>query len=106
MELDPRIPGQYVQLKAKESPDKVIFTFEGWSSGLPDEVITFASLWENAAKVAQEGSCAKGCVHVTPSPSSCGIIRSFSTASSAVRSVEPSSFRSIRGKRATSSGTN
>ena len=54
MELNPRIPGQYVQLKAKEAPDKVIFTFEGWSSGIPDEVITFGSLWENAAKVAQE----------------------------------------------------
>src|SRR5512139_67883 len=54
MELNPRVPGQYVQLKAAESPDKVIFTFEGWSSGIPDEVITFGSLWENAAKVAQE----------------------------------------------------
>jgi crotonobetaine/carnitine-CoA ligase len=54
MELNPRIPGQYVQLKANEAPDKVIFTFEGWSSGIPDEVVTFGSLWENAAKVAQE----------------------------------------------------
>lgn len=54
MELNPRIPGQYVQLKAQESPDKVIFTFEGWSSGSADEVITFGSLWENSAKVAQE----------------------------------------------------
>jgi crotonobetaine/carnitine-CoA ligase len=54
MELNPRIPGQYVQLKAQESPDKVIFTFEGWSSGIADEVITFGSLWENSAKVAQE----------------------------------------------------
>ena len=54
MELNPRVPGQYVQLKATESPDKVIFTFEGWSTGLADEVITFGALWENAAKVAQE----------------------------------------------------
>ena len=43
MELDPRIPGHYVQLKAKEAPDKVIFTFEGRSSGIPDEVITFVN---------------------------------------------------------------
>lgn len=54
MELNPRIPGHYVQQKAQESPDRVIFTFEGWSNGADDEVITFASLWENAAKVAQE----------------------------------------------------
>lgn len=54
MDLNPRIPGHYVQLKADEAPDRVIFVFEGWSSGLDDEVITFGALWENAAKVAQE----------------------------------------------------
>ena len=54
MELNPRIPGHFVQLKAKESPDKVIFTFEGWSTGNADEAITYRSLWENSAKVAHE----------------------------------------------------
>ena len=54
MELNPRIPGHFIQLKAQESPDKVIFTFEGWSSGSADEVVTYRSLWENSAKVALE----------------------------------------------------
>jgi crotonobetaine/carnitine-CoA ligase len=54
VELNPRIPGHFVQLKAQESPDKVIFTFEGWSSGSADEVVTYRSLWENSAKVALE----------------------------------------------------
>jgi len=54
VELNPRIPGHFVQLKAKESPDKVIFTFEGWSTGNADEAITYRSLWENSAKVAHE----------------------------------------------------
>ncbi|HVO27187.1 MAG TPA: AMP-binding protein [Candidatus Margulisiibacteriota bacterium] len=54
MELNPRIPGHFIQLKAKESPDKVIFTFEGWSTGNADEAITYRSLWENSAKVAHE----------------------------------------------------
>jgi len=54
VELNPRIPGHFIQLKAKESPDKVIFTFEGWSTGNADEAITYRSLWENSAKVAHE----------------------------------------------------
>jgi acyl-CoA synthetase (AMP-forming)/AMP-acid ligase II len=54
VELNPRIPGHFIRLKAKESPDKVIFTFEGWSSGAADEVVTYGSLWENSAKVAHE----------------------------------------------------
>jgi carnitine-CoA ligase len=54
MDLNPRIPGHFIQLKAAESPDKWIFTFEGWTSGIADEVITYQTLWENSAKVAQE----------------------------------------------------
>jgi carnitine-CoA ligase len=54
MDLNPRIPGHLIQLKAKEVPDKVIFTFEGWSTGILDEVITFGTLWENSAKMASE----------------------------------------------------
>ena len=54
MDLNPRIPGHLIRLKANESPDKVIFTFEGWSSGSEDEIITYDSLWQNSAKVAQE----------------------------------------------------
>src|SRR3972149_8539279 len=54
MELNPRIPGHLLQLQAKQSPDKVIFTFEGWTSGIADEVISYGTLWENSARVAQE----------------------------------------------------
>jgi crotonobetaine/carnitine-CoA ligase len=53
VDLNPRIPGQLIQLKAREAPDRVIFNFEGWSTGGPDEVITYGTLWENSAKVAR-----------------------------------------------------
>ena len=53
-ELNPRVPGHLIQLKAEASPDTVVFTFEGWTSGIADEVITYGMLWERSAKVAQE----------------------------------------------------
>ncbi len=55
MELDARLPGHFLELQANESPERKIFTFENWSVGEgPDEVLTYGSLYENAARVACE----------------------------------------------------
>ena len=55
MELIPGIPGHFLELQAQQRAAQTAFTFENWSvGGGPDEVLTYGSLYEHAAKVAKE----------------------------------------------------
>lgn len=51
-DLNPRILGHLVQLKAEAEPDRAVLTFEGTSTGTADEVLTYGSLWEASGRLA------------------------------------------------------
>jgi crotonobetaine/carnitine-CoA ligase len=54
-ELNERILGHAIQLRAEQAPDRRVITFENWSTGEgADDVLTYGQLWEGSARVAAE----------------------------------------------------
>jgi crotonobetaine/carnitine-CoA ligase len=54
-DLNERILGHAMQLRAEQAPDQRIVTFENWTtSEAADDILTYGLLWERSAKLAAE----------------------------------------------------